>query len=90
LNVGGLDGFGPVPFADDDDEPLFHADWEAHVLALAQLLVAKQVVGAHDLAEAIGRRAGGPAEDAGYDVWLDAVSDLLAARGVITLADAEG
>jgi nitrile hydratase beta subunit len=31
-DMGGMQGFGPV--AEESDEPVFHADWEARVLAL--------------------------------------------------------
>ena len=35
-DLGGMDGFGPVER--DDNEPLFHAQWEARVFALADIL----------------------------------------------------
>ncbi len=35
-DLGGMGGFGPVER--EDDEPLFHAQWEAKVFALAEIL----------------------------------------------------
>src|SRR3954451_1641396 len=36
-DLGGMHGFGPVER--EEDEPLFHAPWEARVRAMAELMV---------------------------------------------------
>ena len=33
-DLGGMQGFGPVER--EENEPVFHADWERHIFALAQ------------------------------------------------------
>ena len=38
-DLGGMHGFGPI--VRDPNEPLFHADWEAHVRSIAMLAVAR-------------------------------------------------
>lgn len=35
-DLGGMEGFGPIPI--EEDEPVFHAEWEARVLALRMLM----------------------------------------------------
>ena len=35
-DLGGMEGFGPIPI--EQDEPVFHADWEARVMALRVLM----------------------------------------------------
>ena len=45
-DLGGMDGFGPVER--DDDEPLFHAEWEAKVFALAGLLATNGLIPSGD------------------------------------------
>ena len=35
-DLGGMEGFGPIPI--EEDEPVFHADWEARVMALRILM----------------------------------------------------
>jgi hypothetical protein len=32
-DMGGMDGFGPIPI--ERDEPVFHAPWEARMYAIA-------------------------------------------------------
>ena len=41
-DLGGMDGFGPVER--EPNEPLFHADWEAKVFALSELLGAAGLI----------------------------------------------
>jgi nitrile hydratase len=35
-DLGGMEGFGPIPI--EPDAPIFHADWEAHAMALRMLM----------------------------------------------------
>ena len=35
-DLGGMEGFGPLPI--EEDEPVFHADWESRVMALRVLM----------------------------------------------------
>ena len=81
--MGGLDGFGPV--APDDDEPLFHAEWERRVLALT---LAMGATGEWNLDQSRSARESLPPVtylSAGYyRIWLQALENLLEARGLAT------
>jgi nitrile hydratase subunit beta len=35
-DLGGMEGFGPIPI--EENEPIFHADWEARAMALRMLM----------------------------------------------------
>jgi len=35
-DLGGMEGFGPLPL--EENEPVFHHDWEAHVMAVRMLM----------------------------------------------------
>ena len=50
-DVGGMTGFGPV--LQELDEPPFHADWEAHVLAMNAWLIGSGVYNLDEFRNAI-------------------------------------
>jgi nitrile hydratase subunit beta len=81
-DMGGQTGFGPVPSA-DGDEPLFGADWEARVYALAAVLRQRGLFNSDELRNAIERLA--PEEYLAasyYERWLGALELLAAEKGV--------
>ena len=81
-DMGGQTGFGPVPSA-DGDEPLFAADWEARVYALAAVLRQRGLFNSDELRNAIERLA--PEEylaSSYYERWLGALELLAAEKGV--------
>ena len=82
-DVGGMAGFPPV--AEEPDEPPFHADWEAHVLALNGALIRRGVYNLDEFRDAIERM---PAADylaaSYYERWFTAIRTLLVEKGVAT------
>ena len=88
-DVGGMAGFPPV--AEEPDEPPFHADWEAHVLALNGALIRRGVYNLDEFRDAIERMP--PAEYLAasyYERWLAAITTLLAEKGVATHEELRG
>lgn len=82
-DLGGMHGFGPV--AREENEPVFHEDWEGRVFAMLNLTVAAGQYNVDELRHAIERMA--PARYLGtsyYEHWLHAAEDLLDAKGVLT------
>ena len=82
-DLGGMHGFGPV--VTQADEPLFHAPWEARVMAM--------VVGAGRLGQwnidqsRFARESLPPPRYQSlpyYAIWLEAFEALLAERGLVT------
>jgi nitrile hydratase subunit beta len=82
-DMGGMDGFGPV--VREQNEPVFHADWEGRAFALASL--ARRAVQANfdELRHAIERIP--PARylaSSYYERWLAAAETLLVEHGLVT------
>jgi nitrile hydratase beta subunit len=80
-DMGGMDGFGPV--VREENEPVFHADWEGRVAALAALLIWR--VNADEARHAIERI---PPErylaSSYYERWLAGAETLVIERGIVT------
>ena len=78
-----MHGFGPV--AEEGDEPVFHAEWEARVLAM---VVAAGALGRWNLDQSRFARESLPPPiyqtTPYYGVWLAAFERLLADRGMAT------
>lgn len=78
-DVGGQTGFGPLRI--EPDEPPFHADWEARVMALNAALVRRGVYTLDEFRDAIERIPPGEYLAAGYyERWLIAIERLTAER----------
>ena len=78
-DVGGQTGFGAVTAA--DDEPAFHADWEARVYALNAALLRRGVYNLDQFRDAIERMP--PADYLAasyYERWLTAIETLTGLR----------
>ena len=78
-DVGGQTGFGPVET--EENEPVFHADWEARVYALNVALVRRGAYTLDEFRDAIERMP--PQEYLAasyYERWLHAI-EVLTARG---------
>jgi nitrile hydratase subunit beta len=80
-DVGGMSGFPPI--VEEPDEPPFHADWEAHVLALNGALIRAGVYDLDEFRDAIERM---PPEQylaaSYYERWFTAITTLLVEKGV--------
>lgn len=82
-DVGGMIGFPAL--VEEPDEPPFHADWEAHVVALNGALIRRGVYNLDEFRDAIERIP--PAEYLAasyYERWFTAITMLLTERGVVT------
>jgi nitrile hydratase subunit beta len=78
-DVGGQDGFGPV--IEELDEPPFHADWEAHVMAMNRALIVRGVYNLDEFRDAVERTMSH--ESSYYENWFRAIQTLLKERGVV-------
>jgi hypothetical protein len=87
-DVGGMEGFPPIE-QDIDEEP-FHADWEAHVLAMNRALIGAGVYNLDEFRDAIERM---PAErylaSSYYEKWFHAIRTLCVEKGVLTAEEVE-
>jgi nitrile hydratase beta subunit len=82
-DMGGMDGFGPV--VPEKNEPVFHAEWERRMYALATSVMAAAQVNIDEFRHAIERML--PARylaSSYYERWLAAAETLLVERGVVT------
>ncbi|MEJ2889206.1 hypothetical protein [Actinomycetospora aeridis] len=80
-DVGGMVGFPPI--VEEPDEPRWHADWEAHVVALNGALLRRGVYNLDEFRDAIERIPPGEYLAASYyEKWLRAITALLAEKGV--------
>ncbi|MEV6711346.1 hypothetical protein AB0M48_04800 [Lentzea sp. NPDC051208] len=78
-DVGGQDSFGPV--VEELDEPPFHADWEAHVMAMNRALIVRGVYNLDEFRDAVERTMSH--ESSYYENWFRAIQTLLKERGVV-------
>ncbi|HXN11493.1 MAG TPA: nitrile hydratase subunit beta [Candidatus Acidoferrales bacterium] len=82
-DMGGMDGFGPV--VREQNEPVFHADWERRAYALVSFAIRAANVNIDEFRHAIERIP--PARylaSSYYERWLAAVETLLVEHGVVT------
>ena len=74
-DVGGQTGFGPV--VTEENEPVFHADWEARVYALNAALVRRGVYTLDEFRDAVERMPPQAYLAASYyERWLAAIEQL--------------
>jgi len=85
-DLGGMQGFGPV--IREQNEPVFHAEWEGAVFAMMRAARARKIFNSDEMRHAIERMD--PAEylaSSYYERWLAALTRLLAEKGVVTEAE---
>lgn len=88
-DVGGMVGFPPI--VEEPDEPAFHADWEAHVVALNAAMIRRGIYNLDEFRDAIERIPPDQYLAASYyEKWLRAITTLLAEKGVVTPAELAG
>ena len=78
-DVGGRDGFGPV--VKELDEPPFHADWEANVMAMNRALIGQGIYNLDEFRDAVERTMSH--ESSYYENWFRAIRTLLEEKGVV-------
>jgi nitrile hydratase beta subunit len=87
-DLGGMQGFGPVER--EASEPVFHARWEAEVLAIMRAGGSRGLYNIDEFRHGIERMD--PAEylrASYYEKWLDGITRLLVEKGVVSEADLE-
>jgi nitrile hydratase subunit beta len=85
-DVGGMQGFPAV--WQEQGEPPFHADWEAHVFAINSALIGRGVYNLDEFRDAVERiPAGEYLELSYYERWLRAITMLLAERDIVSEED---
>ena len=84
--MGGMDGFGPV--VREQNEPVFHADWERRTYALVNLAMAVAKSNVDEFRHAIERI---PPDrylaSSYYERWIAAAETVLVEHGVVTRAE---
>jgi nitrile hydratase subunit beta len=81
-DLGGMQGFGPVER--EEREPVFHAQWEAAVLAMMRAGGGRGIYNIDEFRHGIERMA--PAHYLAatyYEKWLDGITRLFVEKGVI-------
>ncbi len=87
-DLGGMQGFGRVER--EENEPVFHARWEAEVLAMMRAGGGRGVYNLDEFRHAIERMR--PADYLAatyYEKWLDGITRLFMEKGVVTAAELE-
>ncbi|MFN8555884.1 MAG: nitrile hydratase subunit beta [Dehalococcoidia bacterium] len=87
-DLGGMHGFGPV--LREENEPVFHADWEKTIWAIQRGAGANRVYNTDEFRYSIERM--NPAEylaTSYYEHWLAGIERLLVEKGVLTQAELE-
>jgi len=87
-DLGGMHGFGPVER--EPDEPVFHAPWEAVVVAIRRSRAIGRLFNIDEFRHSIERME--PAHYLGssyYERWLDGLARVLVEKGVVTLKELE-
>jgi nitrile hydratase len=85
---GGMHGFGPVE--PEENEPVFHAPWEGHVMAMVRVARAKHVYNIDQSRWAIEQMA--PADylrASYYERWLASLETNLVEAGVLSREEIE-
>jgi len=87
-DMGGMHGFGPVK--PEEDEPVFHHDWEKRVFGIS--LLAAESVGFCDdqLRRSIERVPPGDyLAMSYYELWLASMEAIFREKGVLEAGDVE-
>lgn len=82
-DLGGLDGLGPIDV--EENEPVFHADWERRVFGMFLPVFACGLFNIDEFRHAI-ERMGAKAylNTSYYEHWLHAFETLLVEKGALT------
>ena len=83
----------PLPASPTDHEPVFQEPWEARAFAIVVLLHERGLYTWREWADALAARiatdkaAGDDVTDSYYRCWLAALEDLLAIKGIGSMAE---
>ncbi|WP_205625002.1 SH3-like domain-containing protein [Geminicoccus roseus] len=81
-DLGGLHGFGPV--VRENDEPVFHADWERTTFGLLEMLAFEGHCNIDEARHAIERMGPSYLTTSYYEHWLAAIETLCVEKGLFT------
>ncbi len=82
-DMGGMHGLGPV--VREENEPVFHEEWEGHALALARAMLGGEQFNLDEFRHAMERIEPSHYLRSGYyERWLEGTITLLLEKGVIT------
>ncbi len=82
-DLGGMHGFGPV--VREQNEPLFHSDWEKRAFAMTLTAMGRGVCNVDEFRRAIERMPpAGYLAATYYEKWLYALESLLVEKGAVT------
>src|SRR3712207_6189726 len=87
-DMGGMPGFGPV--VREENEPVFHGDWEKRVYGVMRAAMANGIYNIDEMRHGIERMP--PAEylaSSYYKRWLASAERLLAEKGVVSPEELE-
>lgn len=85
-DLGGVDWQGPIE--PEENEPIFHADWEKRVFGLFPATLALRAWNLDEMRHAIERMPGASYFNTTYyEHWLHAFETLLVEKGVLTRAE---
>ncbi len=88
-DLGGMHGFGPIPR--EDNEPVFHADWERRMYGIARLLMNARLFNLDEYRHAIERIP--PPIYLGakyYEKWAIGATGLLLEKGILKPSELKG
>ena len=87
-DLGGMHGFGPVER--EENEPPFHAAWEAAVVTMQRSARAARLYNIDEFRHAIERMSPGQYLMSTYfERWLDGITRLMIEKGIVTPAELE-
>src|SRR5437763_12758182 len=82
-DMGGMHGFGPV--VREENEPLFHAEWERTVYGMQRAIRARGLINIDESRHGIERMP--PAEYLAasyYERWLSSLERVLVEKGIVS------
>lgn len=88
-DMGGMHGFGPVQR--EENEPVFHADWEGVVVAISRVIGARGLMNIDESRYGIEKLPPARYLTASYyERWLDRTVSTLTSKGIISEAELAG
>ncbi len=87
-DMGGMHGLGPI--VREEDEPVFHEEWEGRTLALARAMLAGFHFNLDEFRHAMERiEPSCYLRSSYYERWLEGTITLLLEKGVVTQEEFE-
>ena len=88
-DIGGMQGLGPV--TREEDEPIFHAEWERRIFALMVSTLGGGAFNAGEFRHAVNERLDQSQylTRSYYERWVQGIEILLVEKGLITRDELE-